>query len=79
MKADFTETPRAGAESIPKIKRNDNLSTDGKWRSFPKVPNLLQYVVAGTYYAGCKVKGKPVRAAFDADVFSAAKMRPVSI
>jgi hypothetical protein len=27
------------------------LTADGKWRSFPKVPNLLQYVVAGKYYA----------------------------
>jgi len=79
MKADFTETPRAGAESIPKIERSDDISTDGKWRSFPKVPNLLQYVVAGTYYAGCKEKGKPVRAAFGTAVFSAAKMRPVNI
>jgi hypothetical protein len=41
----------------------DNLSTDGKWRSFPKVPNLLQCIVARTYYARRKVKGKPVPAA----------------
>jgi hypothetical protein len=69
------ETTTAGAQSIPKTKRNDNLSTDGKWRSFPKVPNLLQYVVAGTYYARCKVNGKPVRAALETDVFTTAKIR----
>ena len=75
MKADFTDTIKEGAESIPKTKRSDNISTDGKWRSFPKVPNLLQYVVAGTYYARCKVKGKPVRVALDTDVFTTAKLR----
>jgi hypothetical protein len=64
------ETTTVGANSIPKTKLNDNLSTDGKWKSFPKVPNLLQYVVAGTYYARCKVKGKPVRASLETDVFT---------
>ena len=71
----LSETTMAGAQSVPKTKRNDNLSTDGKWRSFPKVPNLLQYVVAGTYYARCKVNGKPVRASLETDVFTTAKVR----
>jgi integrase len=71
----LSETSTAGAKSIPKTKRTDNLSADGKWRSFPKVPNLLQYVVAGTYYARCKVNGKPVRAALETDVFTTAKLR----
>lgn len=71
----LVEPPTAGCKSIPKTKRNDNLSTDGKWRSFPKVPNLLQYVVAGTYYARCKVQGKPVRVSLDTDVFNTAKLR----
>ncbi len=75
MKADFTETATEGAKSIPNTNRTDSLSADGKWRSFPKVPNLLQYVVAGTYYARCKVKGKPVRIALDTDVFTKAKLR----
>jgi hypothetical protein len=69
------ETTTAGAQSVPKTKRNDNTSTDGKWRSFPKVPNLLQYVVAGTYYAKCKVNGKRVRASLETDVFTTAKLR----
>ena len=75
MKADFTDTATGGANSIPKTKPGDNISADVKWRSFPKVPNLLQYVVAGTYYARCKVKGKPVRASLESDVFTTAKLR----
>jgi hypothetical protein len=71
---DITDTMTLGAKSIPKTKRNDNLSRDGKWRSFPKVPNLPPYVVAGTYYARCKVKGKPVRVSLDADVFTTARL-----
>jgi site-specific recombinase XerD len=75
MKA-TNETTMAGAKSIPETaKRDPHLSSDGKWRSFPKVPNLLQYVIAGTYYARCKVNGKPVRASLETDVFSTAKLR----
>jgi integrase len=74
MKADITDDTTAGTQSIPKTKRNANLSADGKWRSFPKVPNLLQYVVAGTYYARCKVKGKPVRASLGTGVFTTARL-----
>jgi hypothetical protein len=44
-------------------------------RAVPNVPNLLQYVIAGTYYARCKVDGKPVRASLETGVFSAAKVR----
>ena len=51
------------------------ISIDGKWRSFPKVPNLLQYVIAGTYYARCKVDGKPVRSSLETVVISVAKVR----
>jgi integrase len=69
------ETATEGTQLVPKPKRNDNLSTDGKWRSFPKVPNLLQYVVAGTYYAKCKIKGKRVRVTLETDVFTTAKLR----
>ncbi len=29
-----------------------------KWPSFPKVPNLLQYVSNENYYGRIKVKGK---------------------
>jgi integrase len=75
MTSDATETTIEGTKRVPKTNRNGNLSADGKWRSFPKVPNLLQYVVAETYYARCKVKGKPVRAALDTNVFTTARLR----
>jgi integrase len=75
MKATTTETTTAGTKSIPKTKRNPHLSKDGKWRSFPKVPNLLQYVMSGTYYARTKVHGKPVRLSLETDVFTTAKLR----
>jgi len=42
-------------------KREASLSADGKWRSFPKVPNLLQYVSNGNYYGRIKVGGKLIR------------------
>jgi integrase len=74
MKATY-RTTTAGAESVPETKRDPHLSKDGKWRSFPRVPNLLQYVIAGTYYARCKVSGKPIRASLDTHVFSVAKLR----
>ena len=74
MKATY-ETALAGTKSIPATKRDPHVSTDGKWRSFPKVPNLLQYVIAGAYYARCKLDGKPVRASLETDVFSVAKQR----
>jgi hypothetical protein len=31
------------------------LSKDGKWRSFSRVPHLLQYASSGTYFARIKV------------------------
>lgn len=42
-------------------KNKPRLSKDGKWRSFPKVPNLLQYVSSGTYFARVKIQGKIIR------------------
>ena len=42
-------------------KREDSLSKDGKWRSFPKVPHLLRYVSNGNYYGRIKVGGKLIR------------------
>jgi integrase len=75
MKATTTETTTAGTKSIPKTKLDPHLSKDGKWHSFPKVPNLLQYVMSGTYYARTKVRGKPVRLSLETDVFTTAKLR----
>jgi len=42
-------------------KRDEHLSNDGKWRSFPKVPHLLQYVSNGNYYGRIKIGGKTIR------------------
>ena len=39
----------------------DRLSKDGKWRSFPKVPGLMQYVSTGTYFARVRAQGKLFR------------------
>ncbi len=51
------------------------LSKDGKWRSFPKLPHLLQYVSSGAYYARVKVSGKLIRESLQTLVFSDAKLR----
>src|ERR1043165_9903551 len=50
-----TEATHAGARRPRKATPDRHLSKDGKWRSFPEAPNLIQYVTAGTYYARCKV------------------------
>ena len=53
-----------GGRAIRGQKRNTEpgrLSKDGQWRSFPKVPNLIQYVPNGNYYARIKVGGKVIR------------------
>jgi len=50
------------SDTEPSIrKREEHLSKDGKWRSFPKVPHLLQYVSNGNYYGRIKVNGKIIR------------------
>ncbi len=39
------------------------------------MPNLLQYIGSGNYYARVKVRGKIIRRSLDTDVFSTAKLR----
>jgi len=58
-------------------KRSEHLSKDGKWRSFPKVPNLLQYVSNGNYYGRIKIDGKIIRESLQTRVWTTAKMRLV--
>ncbi len=58
-----------------KAKRDARLSPDSKWRSFPKVPNLVQYVNTGTYFGRIKIEGKVFRESLDTDVFTTAKLR----
>jgi integrase len=57
-----------------KSNRTERLSPDGKWRSFPKVPNLLQYVSTGLYFARLKVNGKAIRRGLKANTFEEAKL-----
>lgn len=57
-----------------KSTRDANLSPDGKWRSFPKVPNLVQYVSTGTYFGRVKIDGKVFRESLETDVFTTAKL-----
>lgn len=58
-------------------KRAAHLSKDSRWRSFPKVPNLLQYVSTGTYYGRQKSNGKLIRRSLETQVWSIAKLRLV--
>ncbi len=55
--------------------RQANHSRDGEWRSFPKVPNLLQFVSTGTFYRRMKVEGKLYRESLKTNVFSTAKLK----
>jgi hypothetical protein len=58
-------------------KRDQNLSQDGKWRSFPQIPNLVQYVSNGNYYGRIKIDGKLIRESLGNSVWAAAKMHLV--
>jgi hypothetical protein len=56
-------------------KRDETLSKDGQWRSFPKVPCLLQYVSNGNYYGRIRVNGKLIRVSLKTTVWTTAKLR----
>jgi len=56
-------------------KREDHLSKDGKWRSFPKVPHLLQYVSSGNYFGKVKIKRKTIRQSLETTVWSTAQLK----
>jgi hypothetical protein len=62
-------------DATPSRKRDEHLSCDGQWRSFPKVPHLLQYVRSGNYYGRIKVGGKVIRESLNTDVWTTAKLR----
>ena len=57
-----------------KPERDANLSPDGKGRSFPKVPNLVQYVSTGAYFGRVKLNGKIFRESLKTDVHTTAKL-----
>ena len=56
-------------------KREEHLSTDGKWRSFPKVPHLLQYVISGNYFGKVKINGKTIRQSLQTTVWTTAQLK----
>src|SRR5437016_12066992 len=58
-----------------KAKRKERLSPDGKWKSFPKVSHLLQYVSTGVYFARVKVNGKLIRQSLETVVYSDALLK----
>lgn len=70
----MTTTFDTKPDTKPKRNRNESLSPDGKWRSFPKVPNLLQYVSTGVYFARTKVNGKLIRRSIKVNTFEEAKL-----
>ena len=61
-------------KTASKPKRDATLSPDGKWRSFPKAPNLVQYVSTGTYFGRVKIDGKTFREGLGTDVYTTAKL-----
>jgi hypothetical protein len=58
-------------------KRDEHLSKDGQWRSFPKVPHLLQCVSNGKYYGRIKTGGKVICENLQTAVWTTAKVRLV--
>jgi len=56
-------------------KRETNISPDGKWKSFPRTPNLLQYVPNGVFHGRLKVNGKILKSSLETDLFTTAKLR----
>ena len=51
------------------------MSKDGKWRSFPKVPHLLQYVISRNYFGKVKIDGRSIRKSLQTTVWSTAQLR----
>ena len=51
------------------------MSNDGKWRSFPKVPHLLQYASNGNYYGRIKIDGKIIRESLQTRIWTTAELR----
>ena len=70
----MTTTFDTKGDTKSRNKRTERLSPDGKWRSFPKVPNLLQYTSTGLYFARLKVNGKLIRRGLKANTFEEAKL-----
>ena len=65
---------RQDKQPSPRI-RKGHLSKNGKWRSFPKVPHLLQYVISGNYFGKVKMNGSTIRKSLETSVWTTAQMR----
>ena len=66
---------RADSSNPRRADREANISPDGKWKSFPRVPHLLQYVPSGIFFGRIKLDGKIVRESLKTDTFTTAKLR----
>src|SRR5882672_6182183 len=66
---------RADSSNPRRAERESNISPDGKWKSFPRVPNLLQYVPSGVFFGRVKNSGKIIRQTLATNVFTTAKLR----
>ena len=73
----MTAEPNQTAGPTGKSHRH-HLSSDGKWRSFPKTPHLLQYVSRETFYGRTKVNGKIIRQIIRQSLETASCMRAES-
>ena len=51
------------------------MSKNGKWRSFPKVPHLLEYVISGNYFGKVKINDKSIRRSLQTTVWTTAQLR----
>jgi hypothetical protein len=56
-------------------KRDEQISLDGKWRSFPRVPHLQQYVTSGAYFGKVKINGRRIKKSLETAVWSTAQLR----
>jgi hypothetical protein len=56
-------------------KRDEHLSANGKWRSLPKVPPLLQYVISGNCFGKVKSNGKTIRHSLQTTVCTTAQLK----
>jgi hypothetical protein len=65
-------------DTIPDTKltkiKHAKLSPNGKWRSFSKVPSLVQHVNTDAYFGRVKIEGKIFRESLETDVFTTAKL-----
>jgi integrase len=71
--SEITENPPARTRKKSAVR----LSKDGKWRSFPRVPHLLQYVSSSTYFARIKIGGVIHRESLETTVWTDAQLRLV--